>query len=72
MVNEPATRLDIWTLMLKVVSDSMVALPYSGNVIMEDTMFVLAGISPMAVMISSVYRTRPINLLIPLHDPVVI
>lgn len=42
--------------MLKVVSDSMLALPASGYVIIEDTMFVLAGMSPMAVMISSVYR----------------
>ena len=55
-----------------MVSDSMVALPYRGNVMMEDTMLVLAGISPMAVLISSVYRTRPMNSLIPLHDPVVI
>ena len=58
--------------MLKVVSDSIVALPARGNVMMDDTMFVLAGMSPMAMMISGVYIARPINLLMPLHDPVVI
>jgi hypothetical protein len=58
--------------MLKVVSDSIVALPYRGNVIIEETMFVLAGISPMAILISSVHRARQASLLIPLHDPVVI
>jgi len=40
-----------------VTSDSIVALPDNGKVIMEDTMLVLAGISPMTI---------------PLQDPVTI
>jgi hypothetical protein len=38
--------------MLKVVSDSIVALPGRGKVIMLETIFVFAGISPMAIKIS--------------------
>ena len=40
----------------------MLALPARGNVIIEETMFVLAGISPMANMISVVGRTKPHEL----------
>lgn len=52
-MKDPATKFDIWTVILKVVSDWMLVLPYSGKVIMEETMFVLAGMSPMATQVSS-------------------
>ena len=71
-MKEPATRLDVWTVILKVVSDSMVALPGRGKVMMDETMEVFAGMSPMAIMVRGVYMTRWDCLLIPLHDPVTI
>jgi hypothetical protein len=58
---------------LKVVSDAIAGPPVVGNVITEETMFVFAGMSPIALIISTCLASEVVDdSLMPLHDPVVI
>lgn len=60
--------------MLKVVSDWIDFPPVVGNVMIEEIMAVLAGMSPIAMGYQlMIWRSREmVYLRIPLHEPVVI
>ena len=62
----------IWTVMLNVVSDSIVALAWRGKVMIDETIFVFAGISPIAVDVSGGCDHALGYILMPLQEPVVI